>query len=111
MEEETSQPEYMPGSNSCQEVSAQRRLHMPALLSGALIGLAAVGLGTLALAYGSTHPTRRRLKGDPADLGLEFERVTFRSRDGLIISGWLIPTEAARATVILCHGYPNNRSE
>lgn len=104
-------PEYMSGGNACQAGPHRLRVHLPALLSGAAIGLAALALGTLALAYGGTHPIRRRLKGDPGDLGLEFERIRFRSRDGLTISGWYVPAEDATAVIVLCHGFPNNRSE
>lgn len=45
----------------------------------------------------------------PADYGLEnCRKVTFKSSDGLKLSGWFIPSEN-RAAVILVHGYGGNR--
>lgn len=39
------------------------------------------------------------------------EEIEFRSRDGLRIAGWFIPSPGARAGMILCHGLPSNRAE
>lgn len=33
------------------------------------------------------------------------ERVSIRSRDGLRLSGWLLPAENAKGTVLMLHGY------
>jgi pimeloyl-ACP methyl ester carboxylesterase len=50
----------------------------------------------------------RRRKPDPPDrpsnYGLEYEEVTFESRDGLKLVGWWIPREKAVGTIIICHG-------
>jgi dipeptidyl aminopeptidase/acylaminoacyl peptidase len=78
-------------------------------VKAALLAAAAAGLGTLALAYTSTHPRRRRLRKRPEEL--EHREVGFPSRDGLRLSGWLIPADEAQAVIVLCHGFPNNRSE
>jgi alpha-beta hydrolase superfamily lysophospholipase len=43
---------------------------------------------------------------NPADLGLEFEPVSFSSRDGLNLGGWFVPgSEPTIGTVIFCHGH------
>lgn len=46
----------------------------------------------------------------PADLGMAYEDVTFRTDDGLRLAGWLIPAaRETRATVILLHGFSGHR--
>lgn len=45
----------------------------------------------------------------PADLGLECEDVTFRTRDGLQLHGWFLPAVGrARGTVVHFHGNAAN---
>jgi alpha-beta hydrolase superfamily lysophospholipase len=56
------------------------------------------------------HQTMRRREPDaptdPRQLGLDYEPVTFFSRDGLRLGGWFVPAASrARGTVILCHGH------
>ncbi len=58
------------------------------------------------------HATAQRLTGrrspdppdSPANHGLPFERMFFRSRDGLTLHGWWIPAENAKGTIVQCHG-------
>ncbi|MGH2428023.1 MAG: alpha/beta hydrolase [Candidatus Limnocylindria bacterium] len=46
----------------------------------------------------------------PADLGLEYESVRFRTDDGVTLSGWLIPAgRDTRGVVILLHGFSGHR--
>jgi fermentation-respiration switch protein FrsA (DUF1100 family) len=99
-------PEYRKSRPGCQEKPLHHRALTLALLAGA-----ALGLGSLAFAYRATHPHRRPLRGLPGDDGIEYEDVVFSSRDHLRLSGWFIPSPGAKAGVILCHGFPNNRSE
>ncbi len=74
-------------------------------------------MGICALAWFSTHPPRRRVKGTPAGFGADFEEVAFASLEGTMLSGWFIPAqtkihgETARGIVILCHGMMANRGE
>lgn len=44
----------------------------------------------------------------PEELGLDFEKVTYKSEDGLHISGWYIPSEGSKLTVLFCHGNGGN---
>jgi len=44
----------------------------------------------------------------PADLGLEFEEVTFQSDDGRKLAGWYVPVHHGRFTVLFCHGNGGN---
>ena len=46
----------------------------------------------------------------PSDLGLEYEEVSFKSADGIKLSGWFIPNSKTKATVIVMHGYPADKA-
>jgi len=54
----------------------------------------------------NTHPPKFRSKDNPADHGLDFEKVTFATKDGLKLAGWLIPGKKNSPTIIVGHGYP-----
>jgi pimeloyl-ACP methyl ester carboxylesterase len=45
----------------------------------------------------------------PADLGLPYENVTFRTSDGLTLSGWYIPSKNG-AAIIAAHARNGNRT-
>jgi uncharacterized protein len=70
-----------------------------------------LGVGALAIAWFSTHPPRGRLRRSPATFGAAYEDVEFPSRDGTLLSAWLIPTADARGVLVLCHGMSADRSE
>jgi fermentation-respiration switch protein FrsA (DUF1100 family) len=63
------------------------------------------------------RPTKRPLVPEtpgapatPADLGLEYETVSFTTDDGVTLSGWLIPAARETATaVVVMHGFTGNR--
>lgn len=58
--------------------------------------------------YGSHQIIKRRtpdLRTDPADYGLSYEKIAFKSRDGLTLRGWFIPAEKPRGTIVFCHGH------
>lgn len=44
----------------------------------------------------------------PDELGLDFEKVIFKSSDGLMLSGWYIPADNSELTVLFCHGNGGN---
>ncbi len=44
----------------------------------------------------------------PDELGLDFDKVIFKSKDGLMLSGWYIPAEHSEWTVLFCHGNGGN---
>ena len=52
-------------------------------------------------------PTRE-LFYTPAELDLEFENVIFKTADGLRLSGWFIPAQISRFTILFCHGNGGN---
>jgi uncharacterized protein len=59
------------------------------------------------------HPTRE-WDADPADLGRPFEDVFFAASDGVRLSAWFFPADAAtgraRFAVLVCHGNGGNIS-
>ncbi len=63
------------------------------------------------IAAHALRPSRHPVRKMPARLGLPFQSVSFPSRDGLLLRGWLIPHPEAEVNFILCHCYPSNRSE
>lgn len=50
----------------------------------------------------------RQLCGTPADIGLEFENVTFTSEDDVELAGWFVPAEPDSLTLLFCHGNAGN---
>jgi fermentation-respiration switch protein FrsA (DUF1100 family) len=63
------------------------------------------------LAVGVINTARVPISGDtPADRGLAYRDVTFKTGDGLTISGWYIPSENG-AALIAVHGAGKNRTK
>jgi fermentation-respiration switch protein FrsA (DUF1100 family) len=52
----------------------------------------------------------REVSITPAELGLDFEDVVFKSTEGLDLSGWYIPAKSSKLTVLFCHGNGGNIS-
>ncbi|MFA6714907.1 MAG: alpha/beta hydrolase [Victivallales bacterium] len=50
------------------------------------------------------------MAGVPAEIGIDFEDVYFRTADGVTLNGWFIPAENAEYTVLFCHGNGGNIS-
>jgi fermentation-respiration switch protein FrsA (DUF1100 family) len=80
-------------------------LYVITLLGAAYLFIAAwiVQLGTRAHHEPIIHT--------PARYGQAFETVTFRSRDGLLLKGWLLPADRAQRTIVLLHGRDSTREE
>jgi pimeloyl-ACP methyl ester carboxylesterase len=58
------------------------------------------------------HALRQPIVTTPADYGLDYEDVEFKSTDGLKLKGWFIPAEPTGEqdkVVILTHPFPFNR--
>jgi uncharacterized protein len=67
-------------------------------------------MAPLAVAVYATHAPATPLSGrTPADLGLVYRDVTMRTRDGVLIAGWYLPSRNGAAVVVL-HGSGSNRS-
>jgi pimeloyl-ACP methyl ester carboxylesterase len=80
-------------------------LTVPALLLATYVSLWTVGQ-----AVAATFPPHPVL-GDrtPADVGLDFREVTFRSSDGVELAGWYVPSRNG-AAVALLHGAGSTRT-
>lgn len=73
----------------------------------AAIGAALYGAARIFEWKNLYHP-ESQIEMTPADLGLEFEDVTFVAEDAVQLHGWWIPTENARGTILYCHGNAGN---
>jgi len=63
------------------------------------------------------HPPTFRTEDDPARYGLQYEKVSFETTDGLTLRGWFIPAAStgrprpgACATILVGHGYPFDKA-
>jgi pimeloyl-ACP methyl ester carboxylesterase len=84
-----------------------------------LIGIVASIAAVLAIFFTRmmVRPPRQKLWASPSDFDLPFEDIQFPARDGIRLSGWLIPapgTDGKPAskpitTLIMVHGWPWNR--
>src|SRR5690625_1076694 len=74
--------------------------------------LVCVGI-SIYVGHSMTHPDKKPIDQLPSDYGMEFEDITFESRDGETnLSGWVLnPEEQAKMTVVFGHGYKGNRFE
>lgn len=58
--------------------------------------------------YASERMMQRRTPdetADPSEVGLEYEDVSFTTKDGVPLKGWLIPAANSERAVIFCHGH------
>jgi pimeloyl-ACP methyl ester carboxylesterase len=63
------------------------------------------------IANASTRPQDLVQETTPADFGRSFSEVSFPSRDGLGIKGWLMKSETTLPSIIVGHGLFRNRQE
>jgi pimeloyl-ACP methyl ester carboxylesterase len=48
----------------------------------------------------------------PEQFGLRYEKISFKTRDGLALKGWLIPSaKGGDRTILMCHGWGDNKGE
>jgi|TARA_Y100000310_G_scaffold307820_1_gene350249 hypothetical protein len=58
----------------------------------------------------SIRPAKIITNLEPPDLGLKYEEITFKSTDGIKLSGWFIPNNKTKKTIIVMHGYPADKA-
>jgi hypothetical protein len=83
------------------------------LLAGILL-FAVVGLPyllTVLITRAGTRPMDLDSTESPADYGIEFEEVTFPSRDGVTISGWFLGGGSKDKVIACGHGLFRSRRE
>jgi len=79
-----------------------RRLWLVPTVLLALIVLVSLALGTM---YGVVAPRTALGSATPADAGLAYTDVTFRTSDGVLLSAWYVPRCSAAST-----GSPTGRA-
>ena len=48
----------------------------------------------------------------PEQFGLRYEKVSFKTEDGLRLRGWFLPSPTGdKRTLIMCHGWGDNKGE
>ncbi|MGD0784563.1 MAG: alpha/beta hydrolase [Sedimentisphaerales bacterium] len=57
-----------------------------------------------------TFSPTREVPYTPSDLGLDYEKVLFRTADDVALSGWYISVKDAKFTFLICHGNGGNIS-
>jgi len=57
------------------------------------------------------HPRRYVGASRPADFGLAAEEVKLKTADGVQLDAWFIPHKTSKKAVIVCHGYPMDKSD
>ncbi|MBI3549427.1 MAG: alpha/beta hydrolase [Elusimicrobia bacterium] len=70
----------------------------------------------LAAWYGSHFlfhpPFMLKMDTFPDKFGLPYEKVSFKTEDGLTLAGWLIPSaRQTDKTVMICHGWGDNKGD
>lgn len=60
--------------------------------------------------YNAVRPYRMLSTATPAQFGLAYEKISFRTQDNVEIKGWFVPSSQPHAkTIILLHGYPADK--
>ena len=55
--------------------------------------------------------TKKQIKATPFDIKLYFEEVSFKSSDGINLSGWFVPVRNSREVMLVFHGNGENISD
>ncbi len=72
--------------------------------------LAYTGL-SLILFWLYARPNRYTGPGTPGDAGLKAEAIRLKTSDGISLDAWFIPNNKSGRAIIVCHGYPMDKSD
>ncbi|MFC2061017.1 alpha/beta hydrolase [Elusimicrobiota bacterium] len=78
--------------------------------------LVAAGIYVFILLYFSISQARfiyfpySIIEATPADIGLYYEDIAFKTEDNIELNGWFVPAEKAKAVLLFCHGNAGNIS-
>lgn len=90
------------------------KVHVKRSLLNIIIAVALTYLGLTVMIYfqqdGMVYAPERTITHNPKNIGLSYEEVAIRTKDGLSISGWYIPAKNEKAVVLFCHGNAGNIS-
>jgi uncharacterized protein len=78
------------------------------IVSLLLIAYLGLGLVLYVRQPALTFSPTKNVPYNPAEIGLEYEKVQLRTPDHLVLSGWYIPAKDAQFTLLLCHGNGGN---
>jgi fermentation-respiration switch protein FrsA (DUF1100 family) len=78
---------------------------------GLLGGLAAFAVVSAFFAWQLTSPPRRTIGEVPSELAGLAQPVAFFARDGIKLSGWLVPCADSTKAVVLLHGNGSSRKQ
>lgn len=88
--------------------------HFKRSLLNIFIAFALTYLGLTVVVYfqqdGMVYAPEKTITHNPKNIGLEYEEVTVKTKDGLSISGWYIPAKKEKAVVLFCQGNAGNIS-
>jgi pimeloyl-ACP methyl ester carboxylesterase len=57
------------------------------------------------------HPKRYPGSQTPKAFGLKFEELKLKTSDGVELDAWFVPNSASKKAVVICHGYPMDKSD
>ena len=81
------------------------------------VSVAAAGLAVAYLVIGYvvaarfSAPVRKPVERTPAEVGLDYREVNFRSTDGLVLSAWWVERKGSSRAAVLVHGWVGDRSD
>jgi uncharacterized protein len=81
------------------------------------VSVVAAGLAVAYLVIGYvvaarlSAPVRKPVERTPADVGLDYREVNFRSADGLVLSAWWVEKKGSSRAAVLVHGWVGDRSD
>lgn len=81
----------------------------------AILAVAALAAGLIGLCYWGAGvilypPEKTPLSVFPEQFGMRYEKVNFRTRDGLTLRGWFAPSPSGqKQTLLMCHGWGDNK--
>ena len=52
----------------------------------------------------------KEIEQTPANIGLAYEEVSFKTEDGVSLSAWYVPAENEKGAILFCHGNAGNIS-
>jgi fermentation-respiration switch protein FrsA (DUF1100 family) len=76
----------------------------------ALLVYVGLAVGLFLLQQRFTYWPSRHVEYTPQDVGLDYREVLLDTPDGVRLHGWFVPAEAAKFTVLFCHGNGGNVS-
>jgi len=98
-------------SNRAKQAIGFARRHRRLTLTATMAFLSVLyGVTCFLMVQSLTSVDRKPQEDNPAKHGLAYEDVTFRSRDGLSLSGWYIPGAPNAPGIIFVPGFDSNRS-